>query len=410
MMAPTSRRAPVLCSLALALAAPAAAAEVQVTPLTEHVHAGTGHDAHVSAAAVGAGPDGAVLLTWAAQAGHAAHVWLLRAGAPEARPVQVSPPDLGVEALHHSPLVAAGPGQLVYVSWSSAKPKPPGTLFASDLRLSRSPDGGRTWEAPLRVNEDRPLSHSFDGLAVAPDGTVLVAWIDNRAGVANPESWLARVVEQGTRVAETVRVDADTCVCCRIGLAVDGGGAVAVLRRKVYAGDVRDMALSLSRDGGRRFAAAARVHDDGWQISGCPHRGGQAAFDGRGRVHAVWYTEGRDGRPTMRFATSADGRAFGPPRRLDASAGSVPDHVRLAADRAGALVVVWEDATAVRRRILLRASRDGGRSFGPVQVLSRAIKAHSPDVEALPGGGFAVAWHEERFPSLVTVVRKVTVK
>jgi len=50
----------------------------------------------------------------------------------------VNPHDLSVEALHHSPLVAVGREGEVYVSWSSAKTKPPGALFASDLRLSRS--------------------------------------------------------------------------------------------------------------------------------------------------------------------------------------------------------------------------------------------------------------------------------
>ena len=88
---------------------------------------------------------------------------------------------------------------------------------------------------------------------------------------------------------------------------------------------------------------------------------------------------------------------------------TIPDQVRLAVNAAGQAVVVWEDATAVRRRILLRASRDGGRTLGPVQTLSKAVKAYSPDVAVAPGGGFVVAWHEEQFLSLKTVVQPLRV-
>jgi hypothetical protein len=93
-----------------------------------------------------------------------------------ARPVRVNSTDLTVEALHRSPLLEPGPGGEIYLPWSSDRPKPEGTLFASDLRLSRSLDGRRSFDTHLRVIEDRPISHSFDGLAVGPDGIVLLSW------------------------------------------------------------------------------------------------------------------------------------------------------------------------------------------------------------------------------------------
>jgi hypothetical protein len=146
-----------------------------------------------------------------------------------------------VEALHHPPRLAITPGGgPMYVSWSSEKPKPEGTLFASDLRLSRSLDGGRTFEAPLRVNEDRPISHSFDGLAVAADGTVLVTWIDGHEGRPDPATWLARVVDGGTRVESIRKVGDDTCVCCRVDAAVGPADSVALAWRRVFPGDIRD--------------------------------------------------------------------------------------------------------------------------------------------------------------------------
>jgi hypothetical protein len=87
--------------------------------------------------------------------------------------------------------------------------------------------------------------------------------------------------------------------------------------------------------------------------------------------------------------------------------GSVPDHARLAIDAGGRGIVVWEDSTAVRRRILLRSVEEGRRSLGPVRALSSAITAWAPDVAVVPGD-FLVAWHEEQFPSTKAIVVHVT--
>jgi hypothetical protein len=46
----------------------------------------------------------------------------------------------------------------------------------------------------------------------------------------------------------------------------------------------------------------------------------------------------------------------------------------MAVDREGRAVIVWEDSTAVRRRILLRYTTDGGRTLSPIHTLSTAIK------------------------------------
>ena len=59
-----------------------------------------------------------------------------------------------------------------------------GTLFASDLHLSRSLDGGQNFDSPIRINEDQPISHSFSqaikayapDVAVSPTGDVVVIW------------------------------------------------------------------------------------------------------------------------------------------------------------------------------------------------------------------------------------------
>jgi hypothetical protein len=386
-------------ALIAALAGAAPPARLEIT------HPAKGHEVHVSGAAVAVGGDGEPIVAWAAQDGSDNVLYAARPG--QGAPVRVNPAGTSVDSLHQAPGVAVGPGGELYLTWSSRRPVPVGGLFASDLRLSRSLDGGKTWDGHLVVNEDAPTSHSFEGLAVAPGGTVIVAWIEIRDGKA--ATFVARVAERGARVAETLRLDGgETCVCCRVDVAAGPGDRVAVLWRKVFPENVRDMVLAASRDGGRTFGAPALVHADGWKIAACPHRGGSLATDARGRLYAVWYTEGTEGRPDLMFATSADGRRFSAPRRLHTATASIPDHVRLAVDGAGRGAIVWEDSTAVRRRVVMRTTLDGGRTLSPPQTLTQAVKAFAPDVTAAPGG-FLVVWHEEQFPSIKTVIQTVKI-
>jgi hypothetical protein len=385
------------------MAAPPAAPAPDPPARLEIRHPGRGHEVHVSGAALAIAPDGGPVVAWFAEAGQATHLHVARPGRPDGAPVRVNPEGLAVAAAHQPPGLGTGPGGEIYVTWSSSRED--GTLFSQDLRLSRSLDGGRTFDGYLRLNEDRPGSHSFEGIAAGASGRVVVSWIESREGSEQVVTRAAVVADRGRRVEQVTRVGEDVCVCCRVGVAGGPGDTVALLWRRVFPGNLRDMVLALSRDGGGSFSDAALVHPDRWRINACPHRGGVVGFDGRGRIHVAWYTEGRRNRPDLLFATSSDGRRFSPPIRLHDSAGTIPDHLQMVVDQAsGRVVVVWQDATAVRSRVLVRVSASGGPPFGPARVLSSAIKAFAPNVAVAPDGRFFVAWHEERFPSLYTVV------
>ena len=378
------------------IAALALAAVLQIS------HPSTGHEVHLSPPALASDREGP-LVAWMTQEDQDNVVYV---GRPGGARVRVSPAPLSGDSLHQSPGLAVGGGGEIYVTWASRRPKPVDGLFASDLQLSRSLDGGKTFEPPLRVNDDTPTSHSFEDVAVLADGTVVVAWIEMPQG-ERPHTYLARVVERGSRVEKVAKLDGDeTCVCCRVALAAGKGDALALLWRKVFPGDVRDMVLARSRDGGRTMAPGARVHADNWRITACPHRGGSVAIDGRGRVHAVWYTEGTRNEPNVLYAVSDDGARFGAPKRVHVSSTSIPDHPRIVIEpRTDRAIIVWEDATAVRRRVLLREATAAG--LGPVRMLSQAIKAYAPDVTIGADGEALVAWHEEQFPKTVTVIRRI---
>jgi len=66
---------------------------------------------------------------------------------------------------------------------------------------------------------------------------------------------------------------------------------------------------------------------------------------------------------------------------------------------------------SIRPTVLALAVVPGGTevvgTLSPIRVLSTAIKAYAPDIAFTPDGSFLVAWHEEQFPFLKTVVQPV---
>ena len=74
-----------------------------------------------------------------------------------------------------------------------ASVQPTGFNTGSDVMFVRSTDGGATFSAPKRVNDD-PINHSkwhwFGTLAVAPNGRIDSVWFDTRNAANNTDSQL----------------------------------------------------------------------------------------------------------------------------------------------------------------------------------------------------------------------------
>jgi hypothetical protein len=420
--------------VAVLAAAGLAAAAVARRPALEP--AATLAAAGASNPTVAVGADGSRFVAWVGLEGDAGNVYLARAqGGAFGPAVRVN--HLPGDAAPHEQApaqVAAGPDGAVYVVWQNNR-KVPGRRFpASDLRLARSTNGGRTFEPAVTVNDDAggmPSSHTFHNIVVAKDGTVWVSWLDSRvrdaerarrhprplaaapasAAPAKPagdaprpmhghgggmaedptlpggEVRVAKSTDGGRTFGPSMVVDGDVCPCCRTSLATGADGSVFVAWRKVYEGDVRDVVVARLAPGAAAFGAPVRVHADGWVFPGCPHAGPSLAVDARGRLHVAWYT-GKEDRQGLWHAVSADGgRTFGAPTALLTGKWVPPSQVALAAD--GPRVwATWDDRRTAQGPVTL-ARIDGER----VEVVTRERTGRSP---ALASGdrGVLLAWYE----------------
>jgi hypothetical protein len=102
------------------------------------------------------------------------------------------------------PQAAAGPGGSLVVVWQDSR-------FSGGARdgiaFSRSPDGGLTWSAPVRVNSNADVAAFTPSVHVRADGTIGVAYFDLRDNTASATTlptgyWLARSAD-GVTWAET---------------------------------------------------------------------------------------------------------------------------------------------------------------------------------------------------------------
>ncbi|HXE58641.1 MAG TPA: sialidase family protein [Gemmatimonadales bacterium] len=292
------------------------------------------------------------------------------------------------------PKLASGPDGSIAVLYAVGKEVPGRRFPLSALRFVRSEDLGRTWSAPVSVTGSEELgAYNFHALTTGPGGELLATWLEARQGKSGV--WMSRSDDGGRRWSAPRPISTDpACPCCRTAVAVGRDGATFVAWRHILASDVRDVVVARSADGGATWGEPVRPRAHDWVFPGCPHAGPAMQLDSAGVLHLAWWT-GKAGEAGVYYARSTDGgRTFVDVQPMAAGARSTPAHVQLAAAADGTVVVAWDDGLSPLPRILVRVSRDGGRRFGPTEVLSDEGVAASYPVVALFGDSLAVAWSQ----------------
>jgi BNR repeat-like domain len=357
-------------------------------------------------------PGGGRVVAWVSAPGGGSdgslHVSVTPAGAPAALPsVTVRDPLGPIEAHGEAPpQLAADAEGGISVLYAVGKEVPGERFPKSALRFIRSADSGRTWSEPRTVNDGTDFgSHNFHALTAAPDGSLLATWLDARRGKSGV--WMSRSTDGGKTWEPNTPIYTDpTCPCCRTAVAVAGDGAIYVAWRAILPGDIRDVVVTRSTDGGKTWAEPVRTRADDWVYPGCPHAGPSLELDEAGGVHVAWWT-GKEGEAGVYYAHSTDGGKSFSAQPIATGERARPAHVQLAV--AGAQVyVAWDDGLSEVPRVLLRRSADGGETFRREELLSEPGVAASFPVLALHGDSVAVAWSqttaEEHRTKLATMV------
>ena len=359
------------------------------------------------------GPDRTLHLAWGGEQKEEQGVYYLKIDPNQetfSSPIKVNSPTYPVASLHEPPALAIGQQEEVYITWPTPHPNANGKPFTNLLLLSRSTDGGQTFLPPIRVNDDDAVTgHSFDHITVGPQGTVHVTWLDAREGKKDPSTYTARLLDQKQDVTSNLKLDDQSCVCCRTHVTTANDGTIYIAWRKVLPENIKETVVARSKNHGQTFSSPVIVGYDRWVFEGCPHRPATMGVDQEGRLYITWYTEGPDNTPGVYLAYSDDqGQTFSPRHRLNMSKSTFPDHPQLAVNQEGQILVTWEEQSPVRREVVMSFSLDRGLSFSTPQKLNEK-KAKNPAVAINSQGQAVLVWQEEiKFPGWSTIVQEIS--
>jgi hypothetical protein len=188
-----------------------------------------------------------------------------------------------------------------------------------------------------------------DGVAMAQRSGLYYAALDSTAtAMSAPERELTKGV----------------CYCCKTSLIAGRGGALFAAWRQVYPGSFRDIAFSLSRDGGRTFSEPTPISRDGWAIDACPDDGPAMTVDASQTVHVVWPTvidgTGTDPQGALFYTSTRDGHTFAARTRVPTLGSAKPSHPQIALDGAGRLFIAWDESINGKRIAALREIKPDG--------------------------------------------------
>ncbi len=283
-----------------------------------------------------------------------------------------------------SPTIKIGADGAIYVGWT-ARVESAQKSSATDLFVSVSRDGGKTFGTPVKVNDDiAPASHGMHSLAIGKDNSVYVAWLDERSLESKPlaesfnssepefqfvkahhnsnenrqaetkkiekpiepaepnsEVFFAASTDGGKTFAPNVRISSEVCPCCKTNLLVTADGRIYASWRQVLSGDFRHIAVASSVDAGKTFSAPTIVSDDQWKINACPVSGAALAIDKNNFLKIAWFTAGAAGKSGLYEAESNNAGATFSDRVL-VSETKVAGTPIFAANENGNFKIFWE--------------------------------------------------------------------
>lgn len=280
------------------------------------------------------------------------------------------------------------------------------TDFGPEQRLTRTTDG--TLDA---YGEPNPGARPERGpqLAVAPDGSVIVAWSQTDSKAHSGTRAYTAVLRPGQTAFEAPRLVTDLATTASANervraIAVGGDGSVALSLLGPSVDGVTQLQVVRRTATGTTFSAPAVINADLRPGFASSSGGALIAVDGSGRITAAFDTGGVSAAGAVHVARQATaGGAFAAPTAVEAPAGTYPRGMSLGVAPSGDAIVSWLETTitgqspsatrivATHRRGAtgtLSAPRELDAFAGSVTSTATAPRvAFAPDGDALVGWG-----------------------
>ena len=300
----------------------------------------------------------------------------------------------------------------VYLSWAKSGKK----RFTGDIRFSYSANGGKTFTAPITVNNDNLITgHSFNEMMVNAAGDVTIVWLDSRysyqqklAGNSvngsdlylakgNPSkihSFKSNVFKKNALINSNVfsneAIARGTCVCCRIAMEEDSKGNLSVFWRHIFGDNIREFALLTIDESKPALAQVKQISHDQWYIQGCPHQGGGISIDQNNRYHLVWYNQGDKGKGIFyAFSDNAGDKISQPIAIGNNERQAAHPHIK----HTGNIVdIIWLEFDGKVHQLWHQQSVDRGETFQAANILAESSEGFDRPFIISQGTNRVVSW------------------
>ena len=249
-----------------------------------------------------------------------------------------------------------------------------------------------SWSDAITLHKDGvSAEHGFVAMLSVGEGNTLISWLDGRntktdAGYGQMTLRAGVFNARGETLSEW-ELDSRVCDCCQTSAAMSAAGPVIVYRDR-SAEEIRDIYITRYTDG--IWTSPVAIHDDQWEIAGCPVNGPSVAA--KGNFVAVGWFSAKDDSPKVRLALSSDnGEHFSAPILV-----AGPDtigRIDTAILANGQVAVSWLDTTGEETQLMVSRFSPRGALIDSTVVgrTSASRRSGFPIIEAA-GDDLFMTW------------------
>ena len=193
--------------------------------------------------------------------------------------------------------------------------------YTYDVILSLQKLSGEKVKEDFLLNTDGvKAEHGFVSIIPNHNQGFFITWLDGRNtvdkdldGYHKPITIrFAEITNKGDVIDES-ELDSATCDCCQTSIAITNKGPVVVYRDRSDK-EVRDIYIARKING--IWEVPTPIHNDGWEINGCPVNGPKVASNSN-NLAVSWFTVSNE-KPTVNLSFSkSNGASFGTPIKIN---------------------------------------------------------------------------------------------
>ena len=271
-----------------------------------------------------------------------------------------------------------------------------------------------SWIDMKNIHDDNTFSeHGFVSSVPYKDG-FMVSWLDGRNTYGKGQDGHAKgamtirsaILDSNGKIINQSLIDEMVCDCCQTSMTISNDIPMVAYRDRSK-DEIRDIYFSRYIDS--KWTEPQPIHDDGWEINGCPVNGPNVDSY-KNNVVVSWFSAS-NGRPKVNLKFSSDnGRTFGDKILIDDVENSPIGRVDVEFLNSKEVMISWLSTVDGKGKLLMRKIGIDGE-VGSIKVIDEVSTERStgfPQIEEFNDDVF-ISWTDNSQANKIVKVTKIPV-